>query len=450
MGDATTLKNFYKPGYASIDQASYNSFNDYLDNVDLRLGVNVMSTGYGATGDGSTDDSVAIQNAVTDAAEGYCFIPEPSTSFLISSPIDVSANTTVIMGGGHNFIQADSNFGDNPLFRNATRTPAADANRDTNIWLVNLRLDGNKANNSTGTQFSHCISFTSVVNSGILGGEFKDPKGDGLYLAGTTSVKPGQVWFMYPHISSPSRQGIAVIDAVGLWINSPYITGGSMHGIDLEVDNANNIIRRVHIDHPVIESCGGGNSHYGIAISCTSGAAVEDITVTEAIVNSQTGSGYGFRGVDGLHITGGQIRSPSYRGIVEITSNTSENVTVDGTQIISAGDIGAIFNNATGHTLSNLQVESAGAQGVFFASCQYCTLKGARIRGCTNAGIYVDENSDYNVFTGGIRSTGNDRGIRIMTGATNNIVTSNIFLGNTTDQLTDNGTGTVKDNNVTT
>lgn len=52
---------------------------------------------YGATGDGSTDDATAIQDAIDAAAttNGTVIIPKPTTRYLVGSTLDLTANVTL-------------------------------------------------------------------------------------------------------------------------------------------------------------------------------------------------------------------------------------------------------------------------------------------------------------------------------------------------------------------
>lgn len=55
---------------------------------------------FGATGDGSSDDSTAIQTALTAAAGAIVFFPQPSSYYKITVPLTVSAGTTFLLDPG--------------------------------------------------------------------------------------------------------------------------------------------------------------------------------------------------------------------------------------------------------------------------------------------------------------------------------------------------------------
>ncbi len=81
---------------------------------------------FGAVGDGLTDDTLAIQQAL--AAHDAVFVP--SGTYLITNTISIPANKTIIGAGATSVIEAQSN-----LF-NAFEVPA------NNVTMQNLRIEG--------------------------------------------------------------------------------------------------------------------------------------------------------------------------------------------------------------------------------------------------------------------------------------------------------------------
>ena len=71
----------------------------------LSIGDYVLPQWYGAEGDGSTDDTAALQSAIAAAAGGVLLIPKTASFYLISSSadhtkiIEIPDNTTVIIEG---------------------------------------------------------------------------------------------------------------------------------------------------------------------------------------------------------------------------------------------------------------------------------------------------------------------------------------------------------------
>jgi len=112
---------------------------------------------FGAMGDGVTNDTTAMQNALTAAAGKSLYIPAGTyvcNQLVVSSGTSVygdSASTTII--------QATSSLGSStPLFRNLTQSGAANVYTDTQISVSNIRFDGN----NLGTRTAGLLDFVKV------------------------------------------------------------------------------------------------------------------------------------------------------------------------------------------------------------------------------------------------------------------------------------------------
>jgi hypothetical protein len=103
--------------------------------------INVLD--YGATGNGTTDDTAAIQAAATACPAGGCTLLFPSGySFMTSSPILLSSHTHVIAKG-------------------ATILPTAGAT------FKNLHNGSNQLNTSAATTNSNTLTFTSTTGAAV-------------------------------------------------------------------------------------------------------------------------------------------------------------------------------------------------------------------------------------------------------------------------------------------
>lgn len=105
-----------------------------------RLGLAVwglinVTDGFGAVGDGVTDDVAALNAAVV--ANKIVYAP-PGLTFLIGSTWNISASNVVI------------DFSGSTVKKKATATTAAILITGTNVQLRNLVVDGNKAAGATG------------------------------------------------------------------------------------------------------------------------------------------------------------------------------------------------------------------------------------------------------------------------------------------------------------
>ena len=118
---------------------------------------------YGATGDGVADDTKYIQSAL-DASEGkVCFIPEGT---FITDTLTIPSDT-VLMGVGYGSclkLKANTSTGTKySILENEDPSGG-----DSNIKIMNLQFDGNKANQTAGTN-NRNIRLENVTDSLITG-----------------------------------------------------------------------------------------------------------------------------------------------------------------------------------------------------------------------------------------------------------------------------------------
>lgn len=136
--------------------------------------VNVKDPTYGATGDGIADDTAEIQaaiNAVSALGGGTVLIPEGT--YLVSTTLSVPSNVTIQGLGPASIIKtADS-------ANVSTITLAASS---SNITLADLRIDGNRANQSSSV---HCVTLTGATTNLVIENcDIGSARGHNLHLNG--------------------------------------------------------------------------------------------------------------------------------------------------------------------------------------------------------------------------------------------------------------------------
>jgi hypothetical protein len=228
--------------------------------------VNVKS--YGAVGDGTTDDTVAIQAAV-NASNGVFF---PAGTYKITTAITLKANSTVFGEGASSVISYFGTAGgQGALFANSG---SASAYID-NITISDLKVLGQVA--SLGfSEFVHLISVSGVRNCVIERCVIEGFRGDGIYigsgdLGGQERHNIGvTVRDCYINgVNNDNRNGISIIDGTNVNIDNNYFvntTRSNMPGaIDVEPDvNVYHIIRDISIRNNRMVSCGGNVGNISI------------------------------------------------------------------------------------------------------------------------------------------------------------------------------------------
>lgn len=187
--------------------------------VEKRLAGGVFNVkGYGAKGDGVTDDTAAIQAAITalqaSGNRGCIYFPG-NTTYLVSSPITIYSDIDYVgdgVGATRIKLKASSNC---DVFRTdqfSTYTTGTSQNGPVRWSIRNLRVDGNGANQASG---SWCLrSYAS--NFIIQNVHFVDGKS-------------GCVW---------SEWGTSGTDMESFWVNvkirAPGSSTSSGKGLDFQ------------------------------------------------------------------------------------------------------------------------------------------------------------------------------------------------------------------------
>ncbi|CAG1769114.1 Mannuronan C5-epimerase AlgE4 [uncultured bacterium] len=110
--------------------------------------VNVRD--FGAKGNGKTDDTAAIQLAIDSVALQGGTVTIPSGIYLVSSPIFVRNNVSVVGSGiGNTILKVLDNHNSDLI--GVLRTPFGEST--INVYIANLSLDGNRENQEVGEHF---------------------------------------------------------------------------------------------------------------------------------------------------------------------------------------------------------------------------------------------------------------------------------------------------------
>jgi hypothetical protein len=222
----------------------------------------VSVTDFGATGDGTTDDTAAIQTAVNTAYMLFF----PAGTYKVTSPITLRSNNHLFGEGASSVISYTGT---------ATSQGALYANSGSastyveNLVVRDLKLLGDVVA-SGFSEFVHLISFSGVRNCLIDNCEIVGFRGDGIYIGS------GDVALQERHnidvtvtncyidgVNNDNRNGVSVIDGNGVTIENNYFTRcsrSSMPGaIDIEPDdNIYHVIRNISIRNNRIFDCRGG------------------------------------------------------------------------------------------------------------------------------------------------------------------------------------------------
>jgi len=218
--------------------------------VETKLSEIVSVKDFGAIGDGTTDDTIAINAAINDNKNGAT-VHFPTGSYKITSPITVPSNVT-LQGEGRNFgttllptgcvafIFDGSLYGGGFVFRCAIKDMLIDATNASgtnlisitsayNINIENVFIYGTPSAINTNVYMSGCndLVFRDVIVYG-----YNSPGYYGFYIDGS-AIGGVSVKLYSPDIETCNR-AIKTIGSVVLDVFSPYIERcvvGYDHGI---------------------------------------------------------------------------------------------------------------------------------------------------------------------------------------------------------------------------
>lgn len=186
--------------------------------VQARLRQTLSVKDFGATGDGSTDDTTAIQEAFNAGSGRTVYFP--AGTYRISSQIVVKTKTT-LLGDGMNksIIKLTSGFSaSTTAIRNDVVTGTANVYYDTDIELNGLTFDGN--NNSTRT--AELLGFAKILNLTVKNCGVQNHTYIGLAFTASKNVVVSQCYFTNNGRPIPSTTSAPALWTAPTGQGTPY------------------------------------------------------------------------------------------------------------------------------------------------------------------------------------------------------------------------------------
>ena len=250
---------------------------------------------FGAVGDGITDDTAAIQAALT--AVNSVFFPEGT---YLTDTLTLKSNQEVYGSGNSSIIKQNTTTG--ASYGTLYCDSGASSSFISNITIRNLQVLGQVATQGF-SQFTHLISLSGVKNVSIDSCSIVGFRGDGIYLGSGTSA--GQERHnqnvtisncLINGVNNDNRNGISVIDGDTIKITNnsfTYCTRSNMPGpIDIEPDAvAYAIVKNIIITNNSFSNCLGNVAQITIDLR----GATYTVPPSNFIISNntiQTDSGY--------------------------------------------------------------------------------------------------------------------------------------------------------------
>jgi polygalacturonase len=243
----TTNTLYYVRAYATNNGGT--GYGTQMSFTSSELSVNVMSTG--ATGNGVTDDTAAIQAAINQVAGTGGTVIVPDGTYMINAiqngwqGLLLTSNMTFSMSSGA-VLKAFPN--------NRANYVIVMVRSVSNVKIIGGTVQGERyGHTGTGGESGHGIVIDSGNNITIDGVTTKDCWGDGIFISGYPVTTPSTNITVKNVVSdSNRRQGLSVVSADGVIIQNSIFknTIGTLPeaGIDLEPDgNATLGVKNIQI-----------------------------------------------------------------------------------------------------------------------------------------------------------------------------------------------------------
>jgi hypothetical protein len=285
---------------------------EWRDNVGIEGGIpqrgtmcaNVTKSPYNAAGDGTTDDSAAIRDAIEDCPAGQV-VYIPKGTYLISQPIRMKSDITVRGDGmGRTILKGSSGFSGSYLV----------GFEDKNLWFSNI-LSSSNSISGTASKGSNSLFAASGWSKGdyVLIDQLEDPSGSPMITTDGTNGKCS--WCSREDGTRPIGQVAKLAGSSGQLEIPLYYSFDSEHNAQVSRIDPSYIIDSAGLEHLTLDntlSHDSGQGNYGIVYMV---AAVESWVKNVEMINThKTGLKmvYGYRNV---------VRGSVIRKSYEYTSN---------------------------------------------------------------------------------------------------------------------------------
>lgn len=362
---------------------------------------------FGAKGDGTTDDTTAIQNALTASSGITLYFPAGTYRVF---PLTVPSNSNLILSG------------------NATLRAIAGYTtfqRLLTLYRVsNVVIEGNGGviqmlkSEYTSGEYRHGVYIGGCTNVVINSLVVKDTGGDGFYIGpGATNLENSSLITLNNCVSDNARRnGLSITAAYDVWVNGGEYknTIGTQpgYGIDLEPNNSDNALYNINISNVSTSNNEHGSIQFVLGSYGLTAAKDTSINVTNCYSYNDGGTGTLVGAFGSYRIA----NSPPFAvtGTVNISGCTIENCAGQGVEfvngtpnmphynfndltVINCGSNAANFVKSCGITLYtpyDAQALVGGPSNITFNNCYLVDTRatplmyaGAYIKSSTTAGV---------------------------------------------------------------
>lgn len=388
--------------------------------VQAKLRQTISSKDFGAVGDGTTDDTAALQAALNALPQYGELIINPGT-YIISSTLTVGTDNVIIRGQA--VIKAKANISFSPLMNAASRT---------GLIIKDLDLDANQANRISGQAIAYsCMDIGSSTDCLIENVIFRNTRGFGGGSAVSLAASGGGAGVLRLRVT-----GCKFLDC-GVSATANSADGVFMRGRYSKIDNC--FAYKVTDTAFVMEGC-----QYSEISDCV----VQDSTAFAGITNDTSTDRFGNM-INGLTGTtnyvgslGGVIAVGCF-GAGNLYQTSISNVTIRVETGAGGGGPGVqLRHTSTGRVIGvdmeNVNIDTGSTvgvmtQGIFSDDCDNVKINNSSIVMDTNVAS-LGSSAIY-FRTAGVNNSVNDTYVNgsyngLNVGGTSNVLAQNNTLKN--------------------
>ena len=351
-----------------------------------------VKTGYGATGNGSTDDTAAIQNAINAATgAGGGLVEVPSGTYMIN--LGYQGGEIGLLMKSNVTLQLDAGATLKAMAGAPSTSSMVQFSSGSNMNLVGPgTLEGNKATLGLDEDIKN-ICFWGGSNIVLAGFTSQNAPGDGIYIDGYpsgcgTGAPVTNVTIYGVTCTGNGRNGMSPVGCNGLVVRdsvfSNQASANPMNGIDIEPIN-----NQAPNNYAIFNCQFTGNKGGGIQSGPDDSGDNATFTNMTYAFNTVSGNGnYGIEAQDGagpvnilyntVSGTTSSYEFPGY-GIMTRGSSGIKNVTILGNSVTTSGSDGIYLANATSSTCTGNTVTDNGGEGIY---------------NCSGSGMVVSNNTE--------------------------------------------------------
>lgn len=240
---------------------------EILNYVDEGFGLfNVRA--YGATGNGTTNDTTTIQAAIDAAiAAGGGIVFFPKGTYLANGLTCAGDNVSFLGTGWGSILRQVATAADNTAMLLVSGTGITAASNRRNVRIDDLQFYG-RSETETFTEYVHMVVFSGVSHARVTGCQFKAWRGDAIYMGSgfPSAVERHNVDIqvernLFDGVSNTQRNGVSIIDGTDIYIERNAFrnvsTSFSPGPIDMEPNSSYSAVRNIHVTENSFENCSG-------------------------------------------------------------------------------------------------------------------------------------------------------------------------------------------------